>query len=399
MDYIREFDIRLEKEMYYAGETVYGIVILDTLENFKLRAVRVVLRGRAHLEWKVVVSGDQQSISDDQYFIDERSTIWGKDKADGSIPVLTRGYHQFPFHFLLPESCLPCSFESKVGTIRFYIKATVDIPYASPPQGMKYFTLIGPHIDCMEEQYLKPLSWRRKRTSCCLCCRKGPLSLSVQLDRSAYVCGESLRLKADINNRSAEDVRLRLRLVQYVEYTIHRGVLGASKELHHVVLEYRGDAVQSGMRSKFDSSQSLVLPAMPTTLVGACRLINIYYSLHVGLLLESEAEDLIMEFPVTIATVPFRIPNSPNQPAIYYEPACEHVEGGRYVGPEFQLGQVYDGGSAVDTNDVVLYRPVYVCVSSLRGHMTSNHFAGKQTPNNRNNTAVVERARKDGSSS
>lgn len=41
-------------------------------------AVRVVLRGRAHLEWKVVVSGDQQSISDDQYFIDERSTIWGK---------------------------------------------------------------------------------------------------------------------------------------------------------------------------------------------------------------------------------------------------------------------------------------------------------------------------------
>ena len=37
MDYIREFDIRLEKEMYYAGETVYGVVILDTLENFKLR--------------------------------------------------------------------------------------------------------------------------------------------------------------------------------------------------------------------------------------------------------------------------------------------------------------------------------------------------------------------------
>jgi hypothetical protein len=31
---------------------------------------------------------------------------------------------------------------------------TVDIPYASPPQGMKYFTIIGPHIDCMDEHYL-----------------------------------------------------------------------------------------------------------------------------------------------------------------------------------------------------------------------------------------------------
>ena len=132
-----------------------------------------------------------------------------------------------------------------------------------------------------------------------------------------------------------------------MEYTIHRGVLGATKELQHVVLEYRGDPVQPGRRSKFDSSQSLVLPAMPTTLVGVCRLINVYYALHVSLLdiveqrqnfrkerpwsmqiclpnmqvsllLESEAEDLTMEFPVTIATVPFRIPNSPNQPVVYY---------------------------------------------------------------------------------
>lgn len=119
-----------------------------------------------------------------------------------------------------------------------FCQATVDIPYASPPQGMKYFTIIGPHIDCMEEQYLvhisravdsiircqllirkqliwqKPLSRRRKRISCCLCCKKGPLSLSVQLDRSAYVSGESLRLKADIHNRSSEEVRLRLRLIQ-----------------------------------------------------------------------------------------------------------------------------------------------------------------------------------------
>ena len=37
MDYISDFDIRLEKEMYYAGETLQGNVILNTTENFKLR--------------------------------------------------------------------------------------------------------------------------------------------------------------------------------------------------------------------------------------------------------------------------------------------------------------------------------------------------------------------------
>ena len=203
-----------------------------------------------------------------------------------------------------------------------------------------------------------------------------------------------------------------------------------------------------------------------------------------------------MQFPVTIATVPFRIPNSPQQPTIHYgncvakqfqsdlksplqlmpisscvrngfyqfsdyfreidgapaisrpfaaikvtarslmhrrltvdrnnatrflfflllllllplhggaalgcdeEPACEHVEGGRYVGPEFQLGQVYDGGLAGDTTDVVLYRPVYVCVSSLRTQHVHS-FATKSSAANHHKTnanATVQLFAQPGSS-
>jgi len=36
------------------------------------------LRGKAHAEWKVVVSGDRRTVKDDEYFIDDRATIWGK---------------------------------------------------------------------------------------------------------------------------------------------------------------------------------------------------------------------------------------------------------------------------------------------------------------------------------
>ena len=67
---------------------------------------------------------------------------------------MPRGDHRFPFEFQLPESNLPCSFESKIGIIRYYLRVIIDIPYASPPQGLKYFTIIGPHIDCMEDRYL-----------------------------------------------------------------------------------------------------------------------------------------------------------------------------------------------------------------------------------------------------
>ena len=45
---------------------------------------------------------------------------------------------------------------------------------------------------------------------------------------------------------------------------------------------------------------------------------------------------------------------------------CEHVEGGLYIGPEFQLGQVYDGTLGTEEGEtIVLYRPVYVYVKKL----------------------------------
>lgn len=116
--------------------------------------IRALLRGKAHVEWKVLMSGDRRTVKDDQYFVDERQIVWGEKNVDTTIPILPRGLHRFPFQFTLPESSLPCSFECRVCYIRYYIKVTIDIPYASPPQGMKYFTVIGPHIDCMEEQYL-----------------------------------------------------------------------------------------------------------------------------------------------------------------------------------------------------------------------------------------------------
>ena len=74
---------------------------------------------------------------------------------------MPRGCHTFPFEFKLPESALPCSFESKYGTVRYYIRVTLDIPYASCPQGVKYFTIIGPHIDCMDERLLVSGRWGR----------------------------------------------------------------------------------------------------------------------------------------------------------------------------------------------------------------------------------------------
>lgn len=114
------------------------------------------------------------------------------------------------------------------------------------------------------------------------------------------------------------------------------------------------------------------------------------------MVMKNSGEDLHMEFPLTIGTKPARDKNTGIVPSISFgkwttiwlvkpafwniptstticfpfaEEAADHVEGGMYISPEFQIGQVYDGTTGYgdsSTDDVVLYRPTYVKVGPER---------------------------------
>ncbi|CAI4226900.1 unnamed protein product [Auanema sp. JU1783] len=371
MDYISSFDIRLSKDVYYAGENITGTVLLENSENIKIKGIRVLLRGKVHANLKVVKSGERRTIKDDQYILDEKELIWGRDKAEECdvIPILARGLHNLPFSFALPQSTLPCSLESRYGTIRYYIKVIIDIPYASSPQGIKYFTIIGPHIDCMEEKYLAPLTGQDRKVTCCWCCQRGALALRITLDRTAYVCGENIRIRAQVENWQSSQQVVSIKLIQHVEYYIEKGVLGENKSVTCTVFEHKSPPVAANSQGKYDSTleQPLRLPVVPPSLVGVTRLIQIYYVLRACLEDEKGNECLHLDFPLTVATLPYRIPNSP-VPAIEYDFCAHHVEGGKYVSPEFRLGQVYDGEGeeANREEEIVLYRPVYARIAERR---------------------------------
>lgn len=70
---------------------------------------------------------------------------------------------------------------------------------------------------------------------------------------------------------------------QNVHYSVERGMLGVQnqKEVQHSVLEYIGEPIRTGCESQWDSADGLVLPVMPPTLIGNCRLLQIYYLLKV----------------------------------------------------------------------------------------------------------------------
>ena len=59
-----------------------------------------------------------------------------------------------------------------------------------------------------------PVSASQQSKKCCLCCMIGPISLEATLERSAYCCGENVKVKCEIQNGSDQNVWVICRLVQ-----------------------------------------------------------------------------------------------------------------------------------------------------------------------------------------
>lgn len=143
--------------------------------------IHLLVRGKAHCEWKVFISGDRRVIKDDQYFIDERIVIWDsvteeqQEQQPLSIPddhvsvlespppdiedtrAVSVGFHEFHFSYQLPQTDVPCSLESRACSIRYHLRAILDVPGVGAdhiPQGIKYFTMIGPSVNCNDNTYL-----------------------------------------------------------------------------------------------------------------------------------------------------------------------------------------------------------------------------------------------------
>lgn len=91
----------------------------------------------------------------------------------------------------------------------------------------------------MEEKYLSPLTAQDRKVTCCWCCQRGALALRIVLERTAYVCGENIRVRAQIENRQSSAQSLVIRLVQHVEVFVEKGLLGENKMMSSVVFEHK----------------------------------------------------------------------------------------------------------------------------------------------------------------
>ncbi|KAJ8304271.1 hypothetical protein KUTeg_017854 [Tegillarca granosa] len=218
--------------------------------------------------------------------------------------VLSAGNHEYPFQMQLPAAC-PQSFESITGRVRYMLEAHVDIPWAFDERYNLTFTT--------------GVEAENSKTLCCLCCASGPIHAKFTLERTGFVPGEAIAIKAEVNNGSNRTMSSSfVTLIMQTSYHAQ----GKTKTVTTEVAK-----VSKGEIAKGDTDvwygEKLHIPAVPASDLPGCNIIHIKYMVVFNVDPSGPAFDLLVPVDVTIGTIPlrqtlqqygFQVPPAPHPP-------------------------------------------------------------------------------------
>lgn len=389
MGKLRVFEIVFDnsKSVYYPSDFVNGKCVVDLRGEMRMKSIRMLMRGVAKVHWSEPRStGNRLGAytehynAEIEYFL-KRQVLFGSESSGMSWEVLSEGHHEFQFSFQLPSGGISTSFEGKYGSIRYWLKAEMDKPWAfSHHKAKKAFTVICP-IDINRTEYLVPVENNIEKLLCCWCCTSGPVSLYAKTDRKGYCPGESIAITADFENLSNRTVIPHATLHQ--AQTFLAG--GKSRTRHSKYTIVTGLAVQPGRTASWDA-QLLKIPAVTPSIINCC-LIRVDYSVRISLQIPG-AVNLCVDLPVLIGTVPLRPIHYRNMPpaiqsvneannslGVFFPPAppySEHDELPVPVDPPPTYAECIEGSVDIaddDDDDIfgdTRFTPMYAYVHSYQ---------------------------------
>uniref|UniRef100_A0A915I144 Arrestin C-terminal-like domain-containing protein n=1 Tax=Romanomermis culicivorax TaxID=13658 RepID=A0A915I144_ROMCU len=130
---------------------------------------------------------------------------------------------------------------------------------------------------------------------------KGGLSIILNLERCAYVPGESILISADINNNSSNRVKsVEAYLQQNIMFEA-KGVQRFCRGQSKLGLVSQG-SVKPG-QAQYWRQEALKIPALPPTKLAGCKIIIVDYLFNFILYIEN-ASNIVINIPIVIGTIP-----------------------------------------------------------------------------------------------
>lgn len=307
MGKLRAFIIELDNPqgVFFAGNCVSGRLYIELDAEMNMREIRLKFKGAANVYWtesRTTGTGSKAETVTDSYsahetYFEQRVPVFGKGVGMGSENSLPPGEHFFPFSLQLPPT-LPSSFEGGVGYVRYTIKGTIDKPWKFDHDTKRPFTVTSlldlntypnatSEVRNLHQKYL-----------CCLCCRSGPISGLIKLDRSGYVPGEMIPFNAEIQNMSSRDCAPSLKLNMVTLFHATTSTKTTSQE----IIRMNHQVVPAGETEIW--ADRIQVPPLPPSFLMGCSIIDINYNLELTIAPSGPAYDLKVPVPIIIGTIP-----------------------------------------------------------------------------------------------
>uniref|UniRef100_A0A8C6VDQ9 Arrestin domain containing 5 n=1 Tax=Naja naja TaxID=35670 RepID=A0A8C6VDQ9_NAJNA len=184
MSVVKSIELLIPKEVYLAGSTVEGQLILSLHSTLVDPLLKVELIGRGYLEWT------EEAHLDKDY--SQRATC--VNKADYVHKTKTfkiehnwlgPGVHKFDFDFILPPR-IPSTFTSRVGRISYFLQALCATRELILGKQKKYILVQGTSL-YSQDTY--------------------PLVVEVQQVLSIYLPGDNISFTTEITNPTGKSIR------------------------------------------------------------------------------------------------------------------------------------------------------------------------------------------------
>nr|XP_022332254.1 arrestin domain-containing protein 3-like [Crassostrea virginica] len=301
MGKLKAFYIELENPegVYFSGQVVNGKLFVELGAEMKMREIKLTFKGLAYVHWTTGSTSTvtKHYIAAENYF-HQNISIYGKGVGMGDDNRLPPGQHIYPFSFTLPPN-LPSSFEGGVGYVRYTVKGTIDKPWKFDHNTKRPFTVVAlldlntqPNAACETHN-------RQDKFLCCLCCKSGPITGMIRLDRCGFVPGEAIQFNAEIQNMTSRVCGIHVKLTMTTMFHATTESKSSSQEVARVT----HPDLQPGETDSWSGGR-LVLPPLPPSFLVGCGIIDINYYLELIVDPSGPALDLQVPLSIIIGTIP-----------------------------------------------------------------------------------------------
>nr|XP_022329069.1 arrestin domain-containing protein 3-like [Crassostrea virginica] len=304
MGKLRCFQIDLDnpQALYWSGQTVSGRALVDLESEMKMREIRLEFLGKSRVHWTEQHGSGKhrhtRHYSANELYFNNVVTVFGKGLGGGDEHTLPPGQHHFPFSFMLPPN-LPSSFEGGIGHVRYVVKGTIDRPWRFDDNCVRAFTV----LNALDLNQLPEANHGAEatdnKTICCLCCKSGPITGTIKVNRIGYVPGESVYFEASVQNLSNRECGISAELEMA---TIFHATT-KSKSTHQRINSIQHQTLMPGDSDVWGGDR-FIIPPLPPSYLSGCNIIDVRYLVKLVVDPSGPAFDLNVPVEIIIGTIP-----------------------------------------------------------------------------------------------